>query len=263
MNIEFLGTGAADWTPVCREDYTPYRRYSSALIDGELLIDPGPHIFDYLEKTGQPELFDGLKYILITHSHADHYCFEVAKTLCERYGCAVWGYPTVNYRITDPDAHHQADAALRFSPVRGGEAFSLGEYAVIPLPGNHGADNPTGETVLNYLIERNGKRLFYGLDSAWMTERAWSVLRNKPAALYVLDCTVGFHDDDWRIFSHSGVTMCRLMRDCFVKNRYCTDGARFVLSHFARTLVPGQTELEARLSGTGLLAAYDGMILKI
>jgi len=42
MKITFLGTGAADWPLQREEKMKEFRRLSSALIDGVLLIDPGP-----------------------------------------------------------------------------------------------------------------------------------------------------------------------------------------------------------------------------
>ena len=44
MTVQFLGTGAADWKGV-PESFPGYRYFSSALIDGTLLIDPGPDVF--------------------------------------------------------------------------------------------------------------------------------------------------------------------------------------------------------------------------
>ena len=72
MKILFLGTGAADYKIDQRVPGEEFRRYSSALItsdNGEkLLIDPGPHIFDYTEMNDCPDLFDGLTGIIVTPS---------------------------------------------------------------------------------------------------------------------------------------------------------------------------------------------------
>ena len=69
MKVTFLGTGAADWDI---KAYVPgqfHRRFSSALINDDLLIDPGPHIFHFCEQNGTPSLLDGVKNIIVTHSH--------------------------------------------------------------------------------------------------------------------------------------------------------------------------------------------------
>ena len=40
MELLFLGTGAADWNISKRVEGEFFRRFSSALVDGALLIDP-------------------------------------------------------------------------------------------------------------------------------------------------------------------------------------------------------------------------------
>ena len=63
MELLFLGTGAADWNISKRVEGEFFRRFSSALVDGALLIDPGPHIFDFAEKNGTPELFRACRFL--------------------------------------------------------------------------------------------------------------------------------------------------------------------------------------------------------
>ena len=63
MKLHFLGTGAADWDISRRRDDMEWRRFSSTLIDDTLLIDPGPHIFDFAEKN------KNIDYIALGHIH--------------------------------------------------------------------------------------------------------------------------------------------------------------------------------------------------
>ncbi len=78
MKILFLGTGAADYNEKHR-DMIGYRRNSSALVDGYILIDPGPCVPDALKSFGVDVA--GIKYILNTHPHKDHYNEETVKFL--------------------------------------------------------------------------------------------------------------------------------------------------------------------------------------
>ena len=73
MKLEFLGTGAADFNLERDAEKEGFRRFSSALLDDTLMIDPGPHFFHYMETFGKPELLKNLKYVIITHSHGDHF----------------------------------------------------------------------------------------------------------------------------------------------------------------------------------------------
>ena len=62
MKLEFLGTGAADYRLDKRVEGELFRRWSCMLINDDLLIDPGPHVADYLEKNNCPQLLDNVKY---------------------------------------------------------------------------------------------------------------------------------------------------------------------------------------------------------
>ena len=53
MKITFLGTGAADWPAKKTENLTEFRRFSPALIDDILLIDPGPQVSGALNEYGK------------------------------------------------------------------------------------------------------------------------------------------------------------------------------------------------------------------
>ena len=99
MKIEFLGTGAADWKIERRKEGEFWRRFSSVLVDGELLIDPGPHIFDYAEKMGKPDMFCGVKAMILTHSHSDHLNVKAACRIHEMTGAMLYGYKTADYKF--------------------------------------------------------------------------------------------------------------------------------------------------------------------
>ena len=50
MKLLFLGTGAAGGVTGHPLDDPNIRRCSSTLVDRDLLLDPGPHIFDFAER---------------------------------------------------------------------------------------------------------------------------------------------------------------------------------------------------------------------
>ena len=91
MVLTFLGTGAADWDINTYAKGTGFRRFSSALINDDLLIDPGPHIFHFAKENGTPDMFRNLRDIVVTHTHPDHFCEETVRTLCEGGNCTLWG----------------------------------------------------------------------------------------------------------------------------------------------------------------------------
>lgn len=68
-----------------------FRRNSSCLIDRKLLIDPGAHIFSFIEDFDMLDLFDDITDIIVTHIHSDHVKRESVLRLAEnkklRIGC--------------------------------------------------------------------------------------------------------------------------------------------------------------------------------
>ncbi len=91
--ILFLGTGANDWLIEKRMPGTYFRRYTAALVNGELLIDCGPHIYDYVEECGDPHLLDNVKTVVITHRHSDHFSPASLMRLARNHG-ALSRFPT-------------------------------------------------------------------------------------------------------------------------------------------------------------------------
>ena len=92
MKLEFLGTGAADWNLQRDQNTEGFRRWSSALLNDNLLLDPGPHVFHYMETYQKPDLLDNLDYVLITHSHGDHISMDTVRRIHElRPNCRFYG----------------------------------------------------------------------------------------------------------------------------------------------------------------------------
>ena len=74
MKLTFLGTGAADWDI---NAYTPgvfHRRFSSVLINRDLLIDPGPHVLPIAAHSIHQHILDGVNNTLVPHTHTDLFC---------------------------------------------------------------------------------------------------------------------------------------------------------------------------------------------
>jgi glyoxylase-like metal-dependent hydrolase (beta-lactamase superfamily II) len=81
MKLHFLGTGAADWDISKANASQDFRRHSSMLVDGCLLVDPGACIFEFESTYGYTDLYAGVTDIVCTHKHGDHYNPETVKKL--------------------------------------------------------------------------------------------------------------------------------------------------------------------------------------
>ncbi len=219
MRIMFLGTGAADWDIRKHKDMKGFRRNSAALIDDCFLIDPGPHVLDALSAFGKKA--ENIKYIINTHKHADHYCEETVSQLKN----------AVLYEMT------------------AGGVEKLGKYTVTALPANHS----TCSKAVHFILSDGEKRLFYGLDGAWLLYDEVSAIKSAMIDFAVFDATIGHIPGDYRIFEHNNLDMVLEMKrslNSFIR--------RFCISHMARTLHNTQEEIEAEMKKYNVEVAFDG-----
>lgn len=225
MQILFLGTGAADYDARHR-DLLGYRRNASALVDGALLIDPGPCVFDALETFDVRA--EDIRYVINTHPHSDHFNKETLAAL-EALGA-------------------------EFIPFSAGEVKTVGGYEITATAANHA----TAISAVHFIIDDGEKKLFYGLDSAWLLyDEVQKIIENK-IDLAVLDATIGFVEGDYRIFEHNNLNMVIEM-----KKTLAPYVRRFAISHMARTLHTDHETLVRDMKAHGIEVACDGLVLDI
>ena len=220
MKITFLGTGAADWYRK-REEMTDFRRFSSALIDEVLLIDPGPQVLDALAEFGKDVA--RIQYIINTHKHKDHFCEETIRAL-EAYGAS-------------------------FVDLNDGDCTELGSYTVRAYAGNHS----TCEKTVHFIISDGERTIFYGLDGAWLLYEEVQAIKKYQPDFAVFDATIGNVDGDYRIFEHNNLNMILEMKKTL--EPYI---GRFAISHMARTLHTDHKTLRADMQLHSIAVAYDG-----
>jgi len=223
MKIQFLGTGAADWPK--EKDYTmpEFRRLSSALVDDCLLIDPGPGVPDAIEEYEID--ISKIKYILVTHSHGDHYNQNTFDMLCSN--------------------------GAKHIVCNAGDEVNFASYTVRAYTANHG----TSKDAVHYLISDGEKKLFYGLDGAWLMYDEIQAIKKYCPDYAVLDATIGDIDGDYRIFEHNNLNMIREM-----KKTLAPYVGKFCISHMAMTLHTDHFTLAENMNKSGIDTAFDGMI---
>ncbi len=225
MKLHFLGTGAADWN-IADKDKDEFRFFSSSLIDGELLVDPGPHIFLSSEKFGID--LSNVKYVINTHPHEDHFCKESLEKL--------------------------QSMGAEFIDFCGKEEKCFGEYKVTSYIANHS----TCEKAVHYIIEKNGKRLFYGLDSCWLMYDEVKGIKQNGVDAAVLDATIGNVSGDHRVFEHNSLDMIRIMKASL------TDYVKkFIISHMAYTLHDEHHVLAEEMAKEDIITAFDNLVIEI
>lgn len=248
--LVFLGTGAADWS-MEHKSAGFFRRNSAALLNRDLMIDCGPHIFDFAESMHEKALYDTVTDVIITHSHSDHFCRESILTLADRQKIRVGCDGHMRGLI----GNHPNIAFVSFAPF---ETANVGRYRITPLLANHHVVCSGDECAFHYIIEtETGKTIFYGLDGAWMLRPSWEIMKQHRFDLMVLDCTVGDRSD-WRLFEHNTIPMVRMIVEGIRSENMLAENGVIAASHLARTLHENHEKTVQILNETGVLTAYDG-----
>ena len=222
MKLTFLGTGSADWKPSDKDTRTDYRRNTSLLIDDTLLIDPGPTAIDGMQFANKSP--DGVRFILNTHKHSDHYNIATVNAL--------------------------ENATL--VPMRAGEIKTVGKYTVTAFPANHAV------STVHFLICDGDRTLFYGLDGAWLLYEEFQAIKKANVDLAILDATLGEGSGDYRVFEHNSLAMVKELKASlapYVK--------RFLITHVSKNLSYPHGELVALTEPHGIEVAFDGMEIVI
>lgn len=259
LSVRFLGTGAADWFD--KDERGEYRRLSSVLLEGHIIIDFTPSAKDMIPPMAHPDT------ILYTHSHGDHYNPKAAIELGIKrvylsntwYDCAVADFTR--------EAKKLKVSAPEIIPLYVGQSVEVDGVRFTPAPANH-ATAKRYEQPLIYVVEKGHVRLLYATDTATLpayTTRWLNIDRHvaeaKPLTAIIMEATMGMgHNEDYRLFTHSSVfDVERMVKVLTSTKRYTPPvGQPVYLTHMARTMHGTQAELDAQLP-TPLKAAYDGL----
>jgi len=169
MHVTLLGTGSADrWpNPWCScprcawaRRVGAHRNRTSALVDGCLLIDPGPDA-----GSGGVEL-SGVRTVLVTHDHPDHLdpAFLLAWAWAGGARLTVAGPGEALERCRP----WVAPGTVTFQPLVAGQALWAGHLHVRALPAAHsttGGHAHDGSALL-YDVAAGDARLLYATDTA-------------------------------------------------------------------------------------------------
>ena len=224
MKLLFLGTGAANWRNGLEEKGEFLRRDSSALIDGELLIDPGVSVLEALETYVCDKT--KIKYIINTHLHEDHFSKETVDELSKN--------------------------GAVFVDFKAGEMKTLGKYTVSAYKGNHAA-TPT----VHFLISDGEREVYYGLDGAWLMPDIFHELIDRRINAVILDGTQGFGERRG-IFEHNNMGM--IVEMAAVLNQYVD---KVWISHISRKTHPDHETLVRDMAKYDVGVAYDGLEIEI
>jgi phosphoribosyl 1,2-cyclic phosphate phosphodiesterase len=278
--LTFLGTGSADGYPsaFCRCDHCQrarllggpsLRKRAAALVNDDLLIDPGPDVAVSAAQHGRP--LTGVCHCLQTHAHADH--FDPVLFLSRGSDWGFVGGSHLHYYASHASARRIAQLLERdFAPASFldpaiGERLNLtvniveplrpfvaGAYRVTPFAANHDA---SVEPLL-YAIEADGRTIFYGTDTAPLPEETWRGFHQHRLRfdLVVLDHTYGEapSQGDHLDARQFGEQITRLREEGLLNA-----GARIFAQHISHADNPPHPDLVEIAARRGYEVAYDGL----
>ncbi|MBQ2715113.1 MAG: MBL fold metallo-hydrolase [Clostridia bacterium] len=271
MKIKYLGTAAAEGIPAlfCECDNCKkaralggrnVRTRSQALIDDKLLIDfPADTYMHYLQYNFP---LQKIHSCLITHSHSDHLYEEDLEMRIDGFAHLTDKTPMVFY--SDTDGYNRIKAvidkykmtAVEVRQIELNKPFKVEDYTVTAIRAAHGASS----SPVVYIIEKDGKTLFYSNDTSEYPEESWAYLKtlNKPLDMISLDCTEAMGKCTY--VGHLTFDRCVALREELKRVGVADDKTRFVLTHFSHNGVDVTYDKFSKIAGEKtFLTAYDGL----
>ena len=142
-----------------------------------------------------------------------------------------------------------------FVPMDYFKSVRVGDHIVTPLPARH-ADQ---EQAFLFLIERQGKTLFYGNDTGYFDETIddYLAVENKHIDFLSLDCTKG--DTQLAYTTHMSMTEGRRIADRFLARGIIDETTQLYFTHFSHGCGMIHDELEQAAKKYGFLVTHDGL----
>ncbi|MEZ5277890.1 MAG: MBL fold metallo-hydrolase [Opitutaceae bacterium] len=289
MRLQLLGTAGGDFRrvddledgfghlPRVRElGGRNLRRPAQAVIFPDVLIDY--HDGNQLEKFGiAPQ---SIRHLFLTHNHWDHFrptrILEFADALPHQL--QVYGEHGVIEALKFADTYHLDRGTGRFT-VRESRSnigyhklvphrkCTVGDTAVTAVHANHNIDKSENMIMdnlsLNYVFERDGKTIFYGLDSSYPLPLTVDYLRRFRVDVAIMDATFGRKPIDVVLSGHLNFDMLgetiRQFREAGIFHKE----TRVIASHISLAFVEPHDDLEGEVAELGFALGFDGMELEM
>ncbi|MGC4107686.1 MAG: MBL fold metallo-hydrolase [Thermomicrobiales bacterium] len=283
MELIFLGTAAAEGYPDpfcacanCTEARelggTSFRYRSSALIDGQLLIDMGPDLVAASMRHGIP--LNAVRYGIQTHPHNDH--LDVLSFFARHEGCNVEGIAMMEYACSasstrrmnaleslesgttdyaDPEEQRRRRIALQ--TIEPWQEFRIGPYRIQTVRATHGGGMI--EAMLFAIEGPDGGRLFYGTDTGTLADGTWERLAELGWVfdVFVLDHTGGVQVGPADAHHNAGTFVEEIARARAAG--VIDDHTRVLCTHMAHHSNPTHDKLVTWTAESGYEPAFDGM----
>ena len=288
-HVQILGTGAGDYH-VSSGPHPGYpadgncgkawqrggkdiRRSSGMFISPDILVELSEGTDDQLAAYGIPR--ERIRHCVVSHGHYDHLYPAKVMDFADRLSLPLQIYGNQMIRdALDFAATYQWDDSSKefvvrerrrnFRPrtVKLEETFNLGNVQVTPVLSSHCINKDYGildQQALNFVFERDGKALFYNLDSNWLLPKTLDFLSKYRFDVAILDATWCDLTVDIKNTGHHSFAMLEKTLAGFRERGMLKDNALVVYSHLSTDTAPPHEETAARLAEQGITLAYDGM----
>lgn len=256
VNLTFLGTCAANFSPLLKTEYKDKfgldaRRSACARVGKSYMIDCGLYVLESMRIAGvnAADITD----IFVTHTHLDHFDPEKVKVLAEgrQTPLRLWvRRDAVLPEIPGTEVIHME----QFKEYEVEEGFTLKA-----VDANHDSKS----FPQHFVMTINGKKLMYATDGAWFLEDSFVNLKKAGLDYLIIDATCGDYVGDYRMASHNSIPMIRLMLPSLLKYGIITEDTTIYLTHIAPSLHAPHEEIVENVAKDGLLVAYDGLTITI
>ncbi|MCL1859750.1 MAG: MBL fold metallo-hydrolase [Oscillospiraceae bacterium] len=278
MKFKYFGTAAAEGWPglFCSCDNCKrakksggknIRTRSQALINNNLLIDFPPDTYFHVIKNGLD--LTKIKYIIFTHSHQDHFCFQEFHMTSPPFAynsnkeqipqINIYGNESINSYAGN---FENSKDILNFHEIYAFEKYNIGEYIITPLK----ADHDYSQNCLIYIIEDNKNKILYANDTGYFPDETWDYLQNsininnKKFDFVSLDTTNGILGGRR---GHMGIEAGYDVKKRLIEINAADDNTVFCFNHFSHNGGKIYDELVPIAEKMGFLVSYDGMEINI
>ena len=274
MKVKFLGTIAAEGGPAlfcncefCKEAKKRggknIRSRSQLLVNEDVLVDfPAD---TYMHKTLHNLDLSKVRYLLITHSHGDHF---YPNDLC-LHG-AHCGYDMVEpvmdiycnrevrnrfIREAGYKVMPEVEETMRWHIVSEFQKLDTERYEIWTLKAKH----MKTEDPVFYLIKQGDKAFMQCYDTGVLWEENYEFLSSLGVKIdaICLDCTIG--DPKSSYFGHMNLKECLDTVERMRKSNFVKPNTRFILTHFSHNGLILHEEYEELCAPYNVEIAYDGM----
>lgn len=276
MKIKFLGTAAFEGIPalfcscdVCKESRAlggrNIRMRSSALVDDKVALDFTNDTLSHIIKYNLD--FSKLEHLFITHSHSDHFNYHDLEAKLKWFTNS--GNPVLNVYANESSIklaktylanHGDIDSYLNFQTIKHFNSIKADNYIVTPIPARHITEF-SGEDSSVYIIEHDGKKVLYGLDSGWYFDETWEYLESIHLDCLIMDCTNGFLQ--FEAGNHMGFGDNLKIMKRLMKKGAIDDDTTLVSTHFSHNGKVVYDKHCKEFEKQGIIMSYDGMEINI